>query len=171
MRPGVIDCSLGTPVVRKLLLSMVRPGAADIATNNALRYKARVTLGRDNWFAQDQGLVRFSLADGAWTNMPIALTDAGVSKFGDVTVPNDVLLQRIGSGNEDLAGRDIGVSPFGRIGIQFYGWNQRRDWLRDRFGGIQAAELVIVMAIDTKPTADGQDLPWVSSCPGFRRPE
>jgi hypothetical protein len=170
-RPGVVDCSVSTPIVRKMLLSMVRPGATDIETNNALRYKSRVTAGRQNWVAQESGLARFELAEGAWTDMGLLVTDAGMSADGRVTVPNDVLHRLLASTtHEDAAGRDIGISPFGTFTVDFFGWDSRRDWLVGVDGEPQASELVVVMAIDSKPTQDGKSMPWLTTCPGAKPP-
>ena len=119
---------------------------------------------------------RFELAEGAWTDMGLLVTDAGVAADGRVTVPNDVLYRLLGSSTrEDAAGRDIGISPFGTFSVDFFGWNMRRDWLTridpTADGPVpQASELVVVMAIDSKPTKDGKALPWLTTCPGAKPP-
>lgn len=158
---GQLACTEAVPVIQRMALFVVRPGfATDIQDLNDeqrwLTGRASVTQP----FAEEEGPVLYTLGNARWQPFQIPIL------YGTYTGALSTFVDRVlGSSSTVLPEGPAGLSPFGEIEINFEGLEDLRGgMLGDGITtpGSEATELVLVMQVDSRSTA--QPLSWVPQC-------
>ncbi len=111
-------------------------------------------------FAEEEGPVLYTLGNARWQPFQIPIL------YGTYTGALSTFVDRVlGSSSTVLPEGPAGLSPFGELEINFEGLEDLRGgMLGDGITtpGSEATELVLVMQVDSRSTA--QPLSWVPQC-------
>jgi hypothetical protein len=143
---GQLACSESTPVIHRMALYVVRPGAADNDARNLRRLWFPAAAGRAQVYAHEAGPQSYRLENDDFLSFMIPVI------YGE---PSDALQRFAASGSW---ARPVGISPFGRLTFDM----RQLAHIRDRAGFDDAAtEVVLVMELDSQGVSW---MDWVETC-------